>query len=323
MLENTITQDQLKAISIDQTNTIANAFQSFAKLINSAGLLPVLNGSVVNIYEIDPKLATAPAEGEDVDLSQIKRLTRQQVMSLSRYKTRTTIEAQQASGATAVVNSDRELEHAIWKDIRKKLVGTFDKAQKVESKVKTFQGAISAASTKLDQIYPDSTDNGVLVYTNVETLNDFLATTQSNIPTSADSTGKIYVQNYNGATILTDNSIPVGHLYVTTKDNLQIAYVPVNAAAFADFGLTTDESGLVGISHQPDQNSGSLDSYFYSYLTMYAQFENLLVDVNFSQGSSETPTEQEEPEEPSNPEENPETPEEPENNQKTEDGSKE
>lgn len=67
-----------------------------------------------------------------------------------------------------------------------------------------------------------------------------------------------YIQNFLGFnTIILSGAVKQGTVAVTAANNLNYAYASVNGNLNQAFSLTTDDSGLIGVTHNPVTDNAS------------------------------------------------------------------
>ena len=85
--------------------------------------------------------------------------------------------------------------------------------------------------------------------------------------------GMSYVEDFLGlGTLVVSPSLTKGKLIATAKENLHGVYVPANTGDVArTFGLTSDTTGLVGMTHQPISGNATVDTLVFSGVVFYPE----------------------------------------------------
>lgn len=90
--------------------------------------------------------------------------------------------------------------------------------------------------------------------------------------------GLTYVQNFLGTgTVVIHPRCPVGYVYTTAQENLNCAYLSNSGDLASTFGLTFDDMGLVGITHQIAADRASVDTLAITGLMFYMEDESGMV----------------------------------------------
>ena len=217
---------------------------------------PMAVGSQIKIYKSEVTKADGNvAEGEVIPLSKVTRkLADTKELAYKKYRKQTTAEAIQSAGFTAAVSdTDRKLLRSIQGDIKKDF---FDFVQTGTTKVtgNTFQKAVAQALGQLAIKWEDDDVQSVL-FANPIDFYTYLG--DSNITTQT-AFGLTYIQNFLGFnTIILSGAVKQGTVAVTAANNLNYAYASVNGNLNQAFSLTTDDSGLIGVTHNPVTDNAS------------------------------------------------------------------
>jgi hypothetical protein len=229
-------------------------------------------GTVVNIYKsvLKGNLNKQAAEGENVPLTEVERkLVRSIELSLDFYRKIVTAQAIQKSGReNALYDTDRALIAAVRKDIKGTFYGALADGTGVVATKDTLQKQLAAAWAALHNFYEDIDSNAVH-FVNPEDAADYLGT--ANI-TTQNAFGFDYVEDFLGlGTVIFAGNVPKGVVYSTAKENLRAVYAPTNGEVGQEFGMTTDESGLVGIVHKPNTDMAGIESLLMAGIVFYAE----------------------------------------------------
>jgi hypothetical protein len=86
---------------------------------------------------------------------------------------------------------------------------------------------------------------------------DYLGSAQVTMQTAF---GMTYIENFLGlGDVFLNSNVPEGKFYATAKENIVMYYVNVaNSELGRAFGLTTDESGFIGINEYADKDSARI-----------------------------------------------------------------
>jgi hypothetical protein len=271
VIENTtLTTDLEPAISIDHTSRLVENIQSLQEVLGITEMQPMAAGTQIKQYKLTK--VNSPdqvAEGEVINLTKIKRtLANTYELKLNKYRRLTTAEDIQKVGHdTAVNKTDGKLIGEVRKDIKANfftMLGTGTGTAKGTN----LQTTLSALWGKLKIRYEDI-DATPVFFINPEDVADYLGTAQITMQTVF---GLNYIESFLGlGTAILSSKITKGAPVATVKENLNGAYVPASGDVAQDFGLTFDESGLVGMCHNIASDRASIDTLILSGALFYPE----------------------------------------------------
>ena len=256
----TITTDIEPAISVDFTNRIAKSLAEFQEILGITNLIPMASGNTIKVYEtsVDATVDQV-AEGETIGLTKISRPVAQTIeIALNKYRKLVTAEAIQRSGYEIAVNTtDEKLVSMIQKDIK----GDFFELLETGTATATgddLQEACANAWAALEEAYEDEEVNAVFFANPVDVASYLGSATVS----TQTAFGLSYLSDFLGlGTLIVSPKVTSGTVLATAKENLNGAYVPANGDIGSAFGLTTDETGLVGMTHTAKTETGSIETF--------------------------------------------------------------
>lgn len=257
--ENITTSKDLIAQSIDFTEQFTGSISTLLQALNVTRMQPMAVGSQIKIYKSEVTKADGNvAEGEVIPLSKVTRkLADTKELAYKKYRKQTTAEAIQSAGFNAAVNdTDSKLLRSIQGDIKKDF---FDFVQTGTTKTSgdTFQKAIAQALGQLAIKWEDDDVQSVLF---ANPLDFYTYLGDSNITTQT-AFGLTYIQNYLGFnTIILTGAVKQGTIAATASQNLNYAYAALNGNLNQTFNLTTDETGLIGVTHNPVTENASYET---------------------------------------------------------------
>jgi len=249
---NLITQEQMKkAREVDFVQQFQH--KSLAKLLEVLGVtrkIPMMEGTTMYCYTTKGELQSGKvAEGEIIPLSQYEiEKTPVGEISLDKWRKAATAEAIKKAGYTAAV---RETDAALLKDVqvsvRKNLFeflnGSITDSTPVSGA--DLQGALAAAWGQLQVKFEDDTTQAVY-FLNPLDISEYLA---SAAITTQTAFGMNYIQDFLGlGTVIVTSRITKGTFVATAKENFIMYYLTMNGDVASAFGLTADETGLIGIN---------------------------------------------------------------------------
>lgn len=259
------------AISIDCVSRLNSNIAELRQVLGITEMEPMPAGTSIKIYTLEQvNTPNQVGEGEDIPLTEIKRkLARTIELTLKKYRKNTTAEAIQNVGRDMAINkTDEKLLSGIQKGIKADFYSMLSTGTGSASG-KTLQSALSAAWGAIKKFYVDE-DATPIYFASSDDVADYLGTAQINMQ---QAFGMSYVEDFLGlGTLVVSPSLTKGKLIATAKENLHGAYVPANTGDVArTFGLTSDTTGLVGMTHQPISGNATVDTLVFSGVVFYPE----------------------------------------------------
>lgn len=236
------------------------------KLLEALGTsrkIPMIDGTTMYYYTTTGTIQNGVVpEGEIIPLSQYQR-NKIPVgeISLKKWRKAATAEAILKSGYTeAVTETDRKLLTDVQSGIRTDFFTFLRGAVVAESGTAGQSGYVAPVGTivtgaTLQAVLAKTWGNLQILFENdaVEavhfmnplTIADYLG---SAAITTQTAFGFNYISDFLGlGTVVLTSQIPINEVYSTAKDNIVMYYVPVSAEAMGALGVTSDETGYIGI----------------------------------------------------------------------------
>lgn len=266
-----VTADLDPAISIDCVSRLNSNIAELRQVLGITEMEPMPAGTSIKIYTLEQvNTPNQVGEGEDIPLTEIKRkLARTIELTLKKYRKNTTAEAIQKVGRDMAINkTDEKLLSGIQKGIKADFYSMLGTGTGSASGT-TLQSALSAAWGAIKKFYVDE-DATPIYFASSDDVADYLGTAQI---TMQQAFGMSYVEDFLGlGTLVVSPSLTKGKLIATAKENLHGAYVPANTGDVArTFGLTSDTTGLVGMTHQPISGNATVDTLVFSGVVFYPE----------------------------------------------------
>lgn len=258
-------------ISIDCVSRLTSNIAELRQVLGITEMEPMPAGTTIKIYTMEQvNTPVQVGEGEDIPLTEIKRrLARTIELTLKKYRKNTTAEAIQKVGRDMAINkTDEKLLSGIQKGIKADFYSMLGTGTGSASGT-TLQSALSAAWGAIKKFYVDE-DATPIYFASSDDVADYLGTAQI---TMQQAFGMSYVEDFLGlGTLVVSPSLTKGKLIATAKENLHGAYVPANTGDVArTFGLTSDTTGLVGMTHQPISGNATVDTLVFSGVVFYPE----------------------------------------------------
>lgn len=269
---NTIVKDDVARVrAIDFNYQFTGSIQKLIEALGVTRKIAVQEGAVLKALKVTGTLASGTvAEGEIIPLSKYET---EEVavgeVKLNKWRKATTAEAilkggyDQAVGAT----TDRMV-----KDIQKTIrtgFFTFMGTGTGSATGSGLQAALANTWGKLSVLWEDDAVEAVY-FVNPMDVADYLGGAQITMQTAF---GMNYVEDFMGiGTLFLNSSVPQGKIYATAKENVVMYYVNVGTSEMARaFGLTTDETGYIGINEYADKDTARVMDLVMSGVTFFPE----------------------------------------------------
>ena len=175
----------------------------------------------------------------------------------------------------AVLQTDRTMMLQIQNDIRKDLFSNLTNLSEATTADVTgnLQTALGAAYGKIMDAFDGNVDQ-IVMFANPQDAGDYLG---SAVIQNGQSVGfgLTLVEDFMGARLLLNNSIPKGQYVATAVNNLNLAYMPANDAelmqALAGKQTTTGELGLITLVHDINTTNATQQSTVMDAIQMFPE----------------------------------------------------
>lgn len=258
-------------ISIDFVSKITSNIAELQKVLGITEMEAMSAGTAIKIYKMevvnDPEQV---GEGETIKLTKVERkLARTIDLILKKYRRNTSAEAIQKVGRNMAINQcDEKLLTKIQKEIKQAF---FDILLEGEGTVSGtgLQATLANAWGALNVFHEDEGATAVH-FLNPLDVAEYLGNAQI---TMQNAFGLSYVEDFLGlGTVMVSPRVTKGKTVSTAKENLHGAYIPANSGdVAATFGLTSDSTGLVGMTHQPITSDATVDTLIMSGVVFYPE----------------------------------------------------
>ena len=269
---NTIMQADLARVRVADFNLQFTG--NLRKLTEALGVtrkIAVQEGATLKMLKVTGTLQSGTvAEGELIPLS---KYTTEEVavgeVKLNKWRKGTTAEAILKGGYDQAVGATTD---KMVKDIQKTIRGdlfTFMKTGTGTATGTTLQAALANGWGKLAVLFEDDAVETVF-FLNPMDVADYLGTAQVEMQTLF---GMNYIKNFLGlGDVFLNSNVEKGKYYATAKENIVLYYVNVGAGDIKSaFGLTTDETGYIGINEYADKDTARVIDLVMSGVTFFPE----------------------------------------------------
>ena len=275
---NTIMQADLARVRVADFNLQFTG--NLRKLTEALGVtrkIAVQEGATLKMLKVTGTLESGNvAEGDLIPLSKYET---EEVavgeVKLNKWRKGTTAEAILKGGYDQAVGATTD---KMVKDIQKTIRGDLFKFMATGTGNATgsgLQAALANGWGKLAVLFEDDAVETVY-FLNPMDVSDYLGTAQVEMQTLF---GMNYIKNFLGlGDVFLNSNVPEGKYYATAKENIVLYYVNVGAGDIKSaFGLTTDETGYIGINEYPDKDTARVIDLVMSGVTFFPERKDGIV----------------------------------------------
>lgn len=291
-----------EAKSIDFANKMGDRLNKLFTALGITNKIPLNVGSALKQYRFNVIESEAPngdvAEGEVIPLTKVEReLVNITELEFRKFRKSTSAEAIQAHGYDLAINrTDAELIRYVQKKFRTDFFETIegavnnpDRTNDEELSGKNLQGALSRGRANLSVLLDDEVTPIALV--NPNDVAGHLA--DGFINSNGAQFGLNLLTPYVGVQVIEFADVPQGTVYMTTAENLNVAYANPQGELGRAFNFATDQTGFVGVLHDIQSNRLTADTVFTSAISMFPENVDAVVSVAIEapadgDGTSET-----------------------------------
>ena len=235
-------------------------------------------GTALKYYETSGTLESGTvAEGEDIPNSKYTRSGEHiAALSWNKWAKSTTLEAISANSyAEAVVETDKKFLSDIHKKFRTDLytflktgTGTVKLGGDTAVSAPNLQQTLANIWAQMQLDFED-TEASPLYFANPVDLAKYLGTASI---TTQESFGMKYIHDFLGMyDMVLASDIPAGTIITTPRENLHLYYASANEAEGFGFEVS-DETGYIGIHHEPTYKNMTFQTYAVSAMTPFCDY---------------------------------------------------
>ena len=274
---NTIMQGDVVTRVADFNIQFVEGLKKLTEALGITRKIPVQEGATLKQVVVTGTLEDGNvAEGELIPLSKYET---EEVpvgeVKLNKWRKGTTAEAILKGGYDQAVGATTD---KMVKDIQKGIRGdlfTFMATGTGTASGSGLQAALANAWGKLAVLFDDDAVESAY-FLNPMDVADYLGGAQVTMQTAF---GMTYIENFLGlGDVFLNSNVPEGKFYATAKENIVMYYVNVSASELARaFGLTTDETGYIGINEYPDKDTARVMDLVMSGITFFPERKDGIV----------------------------------------------
>ncbi|MDW4214791.1 capsid protein [Staphylococcus saprophyticus] len=292
-----------EAKSIDFANKMGERLNKLFTALGITNKIPMNVGSALKQYRFNVIESEAPngdvAEGDIIPLTKVEReLVNITELEFRKFRKSTSAEAIQSHGYDLAINrTDAELIRYVQKKFRTDFFETIegavnnpDRTNNEALSAKNLQGALSRGRANLSVLLDDEVTPIALV--NPNDVAGHLA--DGFINSNGSQFGLNLLTPYVGVQVIEFADVPQGTVYMTTAENLNVAYANPQGELGRAFNFATDQTGFVGVLHDIQSNRLTADTVFASAISMFPENVDAVVSVAIeapADGGETTPSE--------------------------------
>lgn len=274
-----LTSDLAKVRTVDFNLQFTGSIKKLTEALGITRKVAVAEGTTLKAYKVKGTLQNGTvAEGELIPLSKYET---EEVpvgaINLKKWRKGTSAEAILKRGYDqAVGDTTDKMVKDIQKDIRTSFFNWFSTAEGVTQATGVgLQAALANGWGQLQVLWEDDAVETVYIVNPLD-IADYLGKAEVSMQ---NMFGMKYIEDFIGlGSVLTNSNVPKGTYYATAKENLVMYYVNVSDSELARaFGLTTDETGYIGINEYADKDTARVMDLVMSGITFFPERINGIV----------------------------------------------
>ena len=274
---NLVTKTQMaKVREVDFVNQFShNALSKLLEVLGVSRKIPLMEGTTMYVYSTNGTLVSgAVPEGEVIPLSQYATTkTAVADIALKKHRKAVSAEAIAKSGyQAAVADTDAAMMRDAQKGVRTNFFGFLNGTIQgsVTATGAGLQSALADAWGKLQVAFEDDAAEAVY-FVNPADVADYLKTANITVQTAF---GMNYISDFLGlGTVVMSSQITPKSFVATAKENLILYYIAMNGDIADAFGLTADETGLIGIkSGYPNEERAQIETLVIDGINLMVEY---------------------------------------------------
>ncbi|MCI2948339.1 capsid protein [Staphylococcus caledonicus] len=278
-----------EAKSIDFANKMGERLNKLFEALGITNKIPMNVGSALKQYRFNVVESEAPngnvEEGEIIPLTKVEReLVNITELEFRKFRKSTSAEAIQSHGYDLAINrTDAELIRYVQKKFRTDFFNTIKEAVDNENRTNTealsgknLQGALSRGRANLSVLLDDEVTPIALV--NPNDVAGHLA--DGFINSNGSQFGLNLLTPYVGVQVIEFADVPQGTVYMTTAENLNVAYANPQGEMSRAFNFASDQTGFVGVIHDIQPQRLTADTVYASAISMFPENVDAVIAVD-------------------------------------------
>jgi len=281
----TVTDDLGEVRKIDFVNRFATSIDELLRVLGVTRRLPLTQDALIQTYKWETTLATEQVgEGEIIPLSKAtKTPDKQYTVPFNKYRKVVSAEAIHRHGYNLAVNeTDNKILGEIQENIKTSFFA-FLATSPTKQEVDTLQKALSIGWAKAKTFFPGNPQ--IVSFVNAMDVAKWLGDGNINSGASTDY-GFTLLKDFLNQNVFVFDGVPEGKVYTTAAENIVFASQDVSGNDLARaFELTTDPSGLIGVTHSRQTNNATVEMLAFEGSTLFAEILDGVVETTITEGA--------------------------------------
>ncbi len=282
--QNLTTSDYLGEVrSIDFVNRFETSIDELLRVLGVTRRLGLSQDAIIQTYKWEKELNTEQVgEGEDINLSRARKVKDKTfTVPFNKYRKVASAEAIHRHGYNYAVNqTDDQILGEIQENIKGSFFSFLASAPTAQEAV-GLQKALALGWGKARGMFPGNP--GIISFVNAMDVAKWVGDGNIN---SGPSTayGFTLLKDFLNQNVFVFDDIPEGKVYTTAEENIVFASQNVSGNDLAQaFNLTTDQSGLIGVTHSPTLRNATLETVAFEGSTLFAEIPEGVVETTITE----------------------------------------
>lgn len=285
----TVADDLGEVRKIDFVNRFATSIDELLQVLGVTRRLPLTQDALIQTYKWETTLASEQVgEGEIIPLSKAtKTPDKQYTVPFNKYRKVVSAEAIHRHGYNLAVNeTDNKILGEIQENIKTAFF-TFLATSPTKQEVDTLQKALSIGWAKAKTFFPGNPQ--IVSFVNAMDVAKWLG--NGNINSGASTSyGFTLLKDFLNQNVFVFDGVPEGKVYTTAAENIVFASQDVSGNDLARaFELTTDPSGLIGVTHSRQTNNATVEMLAFEGSTLFAEILDGVVETTIVEKDTDNP----------------------------------
>lgn len=286
----TMMDDLGKIKTIDFVERFSYSIAELLEVLGNVRKLPLVQDQKIQTYKFTTtKPTTQAAEGENIPLTKVERKEyKDYTIPLNKYRKVTTAEAIRRHGSDLAINqTDRQMLQSIQGDVKASFFEFLTTAPTKQS-ANSLQSGLSLGWAKARQYFKDMGNVPYVSFVNTMDVANWLGDGKINA-VQGTQYGFVLLKDFLNQNVIMFDDVPQGKIYTTAVDNIVFAYQNMaNSDLAREFELTTDESGLIGVTHSKNKQNATIETMAMQGSTLFTEVVDGVVETSI-EGSGEVP----------------------------------
>lgn len=282
--DNLTTSDYLGEVrSIDFVNRFSSSIEELLRVLGVTRRLPLSQDAKIQTYKWETSLNTTQVgEGEDIPLSKARKIKdKEYTVPFNKYRKVASAEAIHRHGYNYAINeTDDKILGEIQENIKASFFDFLSTAPTKQDAV-GLQKALALGWGKTKGLFPGNPQ--IISFVNAMDVANWVGDGNIN---SGPSTayGFTLLKDFLNQNVFVFDSIPEGKVYTTAAENIVFANQNVSGNDLARaFNLTTDQTGLIGVTHGPVLRNATVETVAFEGSTLFAEIPEGVVETTITE----------------------------------------